>query len=134
MTEVSDKELMDLLKEKFPKFVPYWEDFINYWKCYEDIISQMIPFVDYVAEVIKSMDALKLKEIFDYVEFLMCNGNEQVQIAITTGFLEGLLNKDPDEIQFINFHQYLGHKSIEYCRAYDRFTGAKTKGLHDDET
>ncbi len=146
MTEVSDKELINLIKEKFPKFIPYWEDYDNYWNCDEDtisdkdiisdedLISEMIPFVSYVVEVIKSNDTLEIKKIFDFVEFLMSNGNELVQTAIATGFLEYLLSKDPDEIQFIKFRQYLGHKTIEYCRAWDRFTGVYTKGLHDDET
>jgi len=59
----------------------------------------------------------------------MCNGNEYVKTVIATEFLEALLNKDPDEIQFINFSQYLGKETIGYLRAWNEFNGTETEGL-----
>ena len=134
MNEITEHNLIFLLKEKFPKCVPFWEVYAGYFESDKDIIiSQMMPFIDYVAGVIKSQDEKEIKRIFEYVEFLMLNGNDYVQAAIATGFLEGLLNYDPHEIQFIKFRQYLGKETIDYCRAWDKFTGVMTKGLHDDE-
>jgi hypothetical protein len=132
MEEISDETLINLIKEKFPKFTPYWESYIQDWGLDEGVIMKMLPFNEYVVDVIQSQDEKEIKRIFDFVEFLMCNGNDLVQAAIATGFLEGLLNKDPNEIQFIKFRQYLGKETISHCRAWDIFTGVMTKGLHDD--
>ncbi len=121
-----------LLKEKFPKFIPYWETFTNYWEIYEGITALMTPFSQYAVEVIKANDTNEIKKIFDFIEFLLSNGDDSVRNAVTTIFLENLMNKDPDEIQFTTFAKYLGENSIGYCRAWDKFCGVKTKGLYDD--
>jgi len=31
MKEISGKDLINLIKEKFPKFIPYWETYISHW-------------------------------------------------------------------------------------------------------
>lgn len=134
MEKITEYNLISLIKEKFPKFIPYWELYVSDWGSDEGIIMKMLPFNEYVVDVIKSEDWNEIKRIFDFVEHLMSNGNESVQNAIATGFLEGLLNKDPKEIQFIKFRKFLGKETISYCRAWDKFTGVMTKGLHDDET
>ena len=133
MTKVSEKELINLIMLKLPKFIPYWETYINYWGTDEGIIMQMLPFGKYAVDLLKSKHEKDINLFFDFIEYLMCNGDKLVQAAITTGLLEHLLNNDPDEIQFITFRQYLGYNTLEYCRAWDRFTGVFTKGLHDDE-
>jgi hypothetical protein len=133
MGEITEDNLINLIKEKFPRFNGYWDSYISDCGSGDGIIMQMLPFIEYVVEIIKSGDENEIKRIFDLVEFLMCNGNVLVQTAIATGFLEGLLNKDPEEIQFIKFRKYLGKETIGYCRAWDIFTGVMTKGLHDDE-
>ena len=129
MEEVSDKELIDLIKEKFPKFIPYWEIYVSQRGDDEDIIMQMMPLTDFVVDVIKSRDEKEIERVFIFIEFLMCKGNDYVQTAIATGFLEDLINYDPDEIQFINFSQYLGKKTISHLRAWNAFHGAKTEGI-----
>jgi len=89
----------------------------------------MIPLTDYVVDIIKSKDENEIKRIFVFIEFLMCSGDEDVQTAIATGFLKDLINYDPDEIQFINFSQYLGKKTIDHLRGWNEFNGAETKGI-----
>ncbi|NGX46998.1 MAG: hypothetical protein K1000chlam3_00367 [Chlamydiae bacterium] len=132
MEKITSENCLILLKEKFPQFLPYCESYVNYWGIDQGITTQMMPFAEYVIDIIQSKDEAKIKEIFDYVEFLICDGNDSVQNAITTSFLELLLSKDPDEIQFTTFAKYLGKNSIEYCKAWDEFTGIKTKGLWED--
>ncbi len=93
----------------------------------------MMPFEEYAIDTIKSDDEVEIKKIFDFVEFLLCNGNESVQNAIATSFLEYLMSKDPDELNFSKFAKYLGENAIGYCRAWDKFTGIRTEGLWEEE-
>jgi len=130
--QITEDNLIHLIKEKFPAFIPHWRAYLRRFGLDQGIMIQMSPLIDYVVEVVKQQDENEIKSIFDYIEFLMCDGDEYVQTAIATGFLEGLLNKDPDEIQFIKFRQYLGKETLAHCRAWDIFTGVMTKGLHDD--
>src|SRR5690348_1412938 len=131
MEKITEEKCINLLKEKFPKFIPYWEAEIALWGD-RGMMAQMLPFSKYAIDVIKSNNTIEIKNIFDLVEFLLCNANQSVQNGVATVFLEYLLAKDPDEIKFRNFHQYLGIKSIDYCRVWDKFTGVKTDGLWDD--
>lgn len=132
MEEISEKRCIELMKETFPKFLPYWESYIKKNGSDDGITIQMLPFGKYTIEVIKSNNEIEIKKIFGFVEFLLCNGNDFVQTAITTSYLEYLMSHDPDEIQFASFVKYLGENSKEYCRAWDKFTGVKTKGLWED--
>ncbi len=91
-----------------------------------------MPFSDYVIDVIKANKLSELKEIFDFVEFLLRNGDDTVQAAITTGFLEDLIDKDPKEIQFKYFCHLLGKNTLNYCRAWNEFNNFKTEGLWED--
>jgi hypothetical protein len=129
MEKILAERCIELIKESFPKFPPYWESFIRDFGSDPGLIFQMLPFEEYTIDAIKANDEVEIKKIFDFIEFLLCNGDDYVQTAITTGFLEYLMNKDPDEIKFSKFVQYLGKNSIEYCRAWDKFTGLKTEGL-----
>ena len=131
MEGITKNNFADLIKEKFPRFIPYWEDNVNYWGL-ELASNDVMPFAYNAVDEIKSENEKEIENIFILVEFLMCAGDEYVQTVIATYFLEYLLSKDPDEIQFIKFRQYLGKETIAYCRAWDKFTGVMTKGLHDD--
>jgi hypothetical protein len=130
MEMISDENCIELLKEKFPKFVPYWESYKDFaWDL--GLTIRLIPFGDYVIDVIKSDNQEEIKRIFDFVEFLLINGDESVQTCITTGFLEHLLSEDPEQIQFKTFAKFLGPNSISYCKAWDEFCGMRTEGLWD---
>lgn len=129
MKKITDDDCISLIKEKFPEFLSYWQSYINYWGSDLGLTIQMLPFSEYTLEVIKSNNQNEIRKIFDFVEFLICNGDESVQNAITTSFLESLLNKDPGEIKFSHFSNFLGENTINYCIAWDKFTGVKTEGL-----
>ncbi len=133
MKKITGKNCIKLIKDNFPNFISYWNIYINDFGSDNGLTVQMIPFCDYTIDIIKSKNEKEIKKIFEFVEFLLCNGNESVQSAITTSFLEYLMSKDPDEIQFASFAKYLGKNSIRYCRAWDEFTGVKTKGIWEDQ-
>ena len=133
MENITDENLISLLKEKFPDFIPYWKPYVEYWGMDQGLTIQITPFSEYVLDVIKSKKESELEDIFDFVEFLICNGNDSVQTTMTTSFLEDLLSRAPTEINFSTFAKYLGKESKEYCKAWDRFCGMRTEGLWDDE-
>lgn len=132
MKTITLEECKKLLKEKFPNFIPYWEDEISLWGD-EGILALFAPFARYTIEVIETNNHTQLKNIFDCIEFLLCEGDESVKNGVATVFLEDLMNQDPNEINFSSICPYLGKDSLEYCRAWDKFCGVKTKGLWDDE-
>lgn len=132
MEPITEKRCIELMKEKFPKFHSYWETYIRDHGSDLGITIQMLPFCKYTVDAIKSNNEAEIEKIFNFVEFLLCNGDDDVQTAITTSYLEYLMSKDPDEIQFASVVKYLGENSKEYCRAWDKFTGVKTKGLWED--
>jgi hypothetical protein len=129
MEKISGEKCIELMKENFPKFPAYWEAYIRDFGSDLGLTIQMLPFCEYTIDVIKSNDEAEIKKNFDFVEFLLCNGHELVQNAIATSFLEYLMSKDPDEIKFSKFVKFLGKNAIDYCRAWDKFTGVKTEGL-----
>jgi len=104
MEEITEKNLINLINKKFPKFIPNWESYLNYCGEGLGLTVQMMPLTDFVMDVVKSRDESEIERLFDFIEFLMCNGNDYVQTAIATEFLEGLINRDPDEIQFLSFN------------------------------
>lgn len=133
MENITDENLISLLKEKFPDFIPYWESYVEYWGINQGLTIQITPFSDYVVDVIKSKNEDEIKHVFDFIEFSICNGDESVQTTMTTSFLEDLLSRAPTEINFSTFAKYLGEESKEYCKAWDKFCGMRTEGLWDDE-
>jgi hypothetical protein len=76
----------------------------------------------------KSQDQNELKEIFNYIEYLLQFGDDEVKNAAATCFLETISNQVPD-IKPSNFVPLLGKESKEYLKAWDEFTGVKTEGL-----
>jgi hypothetical protein len=133
MEKISGEKCIALMKENFQKFPVYWDDYIRVFGSDEGLTMQTLPFCEYVIDMIKANEEREIKKIFDFVEYLLLEGDDDVQTAMTTAFLEYLVSKDPDEIQFSKFAKYLGENSIGYCRAWDKFTGVKTKGLWEHE-
>ncbi len=132
MKKITAKNCIELIKQTFPKFLPYWESYIRDFGPDLGLTIQMIPFEEYALSVVKINNVIEIKKIFDFVELLFCNGDESVKDAIATSFLEYLLSKDPDEIKFKKFVKYMGENAIGYCRAWDKFTGTRTEGLWED--
>lgn len=74
----------------------------------------------------------KFKDIFNVVEHLLvASESKEIKDAVTTCFLESLLNAPPENIS-CNWTQYLGDKSRDFCRAMDDFHGVRTVGLYED--
>lgn len=111
---------MHLISMKFPDFHGD-----------SSLFRGMNEFSDYAIEqlVQRPSNPANIEEIFQYIEFLMVNGDEDTQTAVATCFLENILNVTPSQIDPKCFLLYLGPQSKEYCRAWDSFTGVQTEGL-----
>ena len=133
MTEISYAKCVILLKEKYSKFITYWNKYLEEGGPAEGPFPEMIPFCDYVLDVIKNEDFAQAENILNTAEYLLCHGDESVKNAIATMFLEDLMHAHPDQINFETIAKYLGKESKGYCRAWDKFTGCRTPGLWDEE-
>lgn len=84
-----------------------------------------------IATHAKEMSSSELEAIFREVERQLIEGSESIRSAVATGLLEALLHVESDkQFDFKVVVSYLGPRSVEYCREWDRFTGIKTEGLH----
>lgn len=62
--------------------------------------------------------------VFSYIEEFLNDDSNLLQEIICTGFLERLMNDaSAERIDFYLLAEYLGDKSLAYCRAYNEFTG-----------
>ncbi len=77
-----------------------------------------------------SMDRSELANVLSTIEELLVHGTQSVKEAVATGALECILHTaDTDAFDIAILLPFLGRESKEYCRAWDEFTGVKTKGL-----
>ena len=73
--------------------------------------------------------------ILQLIEDLMQNGTEDVKNAVATGFWEAILAEaSAGRFDFRSIIRQAGSASLDYCRAWDGFTGVRTPGLHDPAT
>jgi len=64
------------------------------------------------------------------VEKLLTSGSSEVRDSIATGLLEAILaESSAGKLDFQKIVCFMGNKSKDYCRAWDKFTGIKTPGL-----
>lgn len=141
---ISKTNCMDLISEKFPDFAPIWYSYNLEYQILNEEIFGITPFwgdtsfaggiskfSDYVIDLLihKKQNLSLIEEIFNYIEFLLVNGDEDVQNTVATCFLENILNITPEQIDPKLFVGYLGFKSRKYCQAWDEFKGVKTEGL-----
>lgn len=132
---VSKEHSIKLILKEFPDFNKQWDEYLSYWDGVSPNYSlEMSEFSRYVIELLKKQrtDIEYVKKIFNFIEMLIIEGNEEVRTAVTTCLLENLLNSVSwERILSETFVPYLGIKSKEYCKSWDKFTGVKTPGLWD---
>ncbi len=128
---ISKQNCITLILEKFPEFLIYWEQYKKLWGNEESgFYNDMSEFSHYIIDALvrKQADTAQIREIFNFVEYLLVNGDDDVKNALSTCVLENILNQT-DQIDPADFVPFLGNESREYCKAWDQFTGLKTEGL-----
>ena len=128
--------------DKFPDLQKseHWEYYLD--ADYDDkhhnlrccrLMSVLTSYVADILNVCLSIEKKKeIKDIFALIEIFMNKGNQDVQDAAATCFLENLINyTSAGRLKPESFLCYLGPESKKYCKAWDEFTGVKTEGLWD---
>lgn len=129
---ISKENCMSIILEKFPGFQARWSAYKSDWEGEETTIyGEMCTFSSYAKRLLAhgKTDPSFIKEMFSFMEYILENGDEDVQNAVCTCFLENILNVTPSDIDPKRFVEYLGPQSREYCIAWDEFTGVQTEGL-----
>lgn len=129
MNQIKENDLINLIKERFPKFLPFWDSYTNKVGTNRVIGDDITPFLDYAIDEIKSENFNEIEKIFKFIDFLMCEGDEVVKTVIEACFLQSLYYKNPRVIQFSNFSKYLEKESIAYLRKVDMSNGTRIEGL-----
>jgi len=129
---ITSENCIELFLNKVPEFESSWKAHIDYWDGDSAGLSNDITeFSFFFIEHIDSFKSDKLESIFALVEGCLNYGTEPVKDAISTCFLENLVNFSSEAgLQAHLFEKFLGKKSREYCKAWDEFTGIKTKGIN----
>jgi hypothetical protein len=127
---IAVEHCMELILLEFPGFRQSWEEYVADWHGDNRglICNDMSAFSHYAIDLIEAGDTKELPRIFAYVERLMIEGDDNVQTAAATCFLENIVNRDIPASAYAHF---LGSESLDYCRGWDEFMGGKTAGLHD---
>ena len=128
--------------DKFPNLQKsiYWEEyylFVDYngkedLECCGVMTTLSMYVRDILSKTLSDEKEQEIKEIFSLIEFFIDEGNQSVQDAASTCFLENLINSTSwGKLKSETFLCYLGPESKAYCKAWDEFTGVKTEGLWD---
>ena len=134
---INNKDVIDFLIKKFPRLKSYW---LHYKEKSRNMYAEeeweevgatikITPFSEYTVDVIKKGNDEEIKNIFEIIEYLIIEGDINVQASMTTMVLEDLLELDPKEIQFKKFTHHMGKESIEYCKYWNEFCGRRTQGI-----
>lgn len=120
--------------ETAPGFHPFWQAYLEEWENVNEQLSacmDLSTLSDYVHQSILENNPIPLPEIFQLIERLMQEGDEEVKTAAATCFLENLQNMETPSASWVPL---LGAASREYCQAWDEFTGVATPGLWPEGT
>lgn len=143
---INTEDALKMLLERVPEFSPRWEKYLQEIQAEQakeeeeeravrqdyaiTACTYMVEFTRHVGELIKADNFESFPRIFDFVEYLMVHGNQDVQDGVATCFLENLINTaSHGKFAATSFIKFLGPESRDYCKAWDEFCGAKTEGL-----
>lgn len=132
---VSETEALKSILTKFPDFESYWKkESQDLWgEDNQNITSAISSFSHYIRDMLIQNDEANeylIARSFQMAEWLMNEGTKEVKDAVATCFLENLINAVGwGKFPASRFVHLLGKESKKYCRAWDEFTGVKTKGL-----
>ncbi|MBD3388146.1 MAG: hypothetical protein GF414_04315 [Candidatus Altiarchaeales archaeon] len=122
------EEVMDRVLKLTPAFKESWEAHLRYWSDEEPgLCNDMAALSRYIAARIANEHFDDLGGVFDLIELLLREGDQEVKDATATCFLENLANaSSAKKIDANKFIHLLGPKSRAHWRAWDRFTGVCT--------
>lgn len=125
MNEVN--EYVSKLSAFIPEFKELWESDVCGDNFGNDSTVHRVfsAFSDVVGDRLMDEKLHNTEQIFNFVESVVVDGGNPSNAACTC-FLENLINRGVNPDFFVSF---MGPESTKYCKAWDEFTGVKTRGL-----
>ena len=114
-----------------PDFATWDDEEWRLWTNHDgtfNVHQVFIVFSGYVSDKLKARETSGMDGVFQYIETKL-RGDEEIDNAATTCFLENIMNRVPISIDPITFVALLGPKSREFCKSLDEWCGTKTEGL-----
>ncbi len=128
-----------MIFSEFPDFEKSdrWKSHLEFWgEEKPGLCAVFSTFSDYIADNLKENNVrIDFVKVFDFVEMLLKEGDQETQDSAATCFLENLINFTSsldDTLPPKTFVHLLGPESRAYCKAWDEFTGVKTEGLWNE--
>lgn len=124
---ITHEQSIGLILERVPSFRQDWDKHLAYWDDEKPgACIDMSAFSDYIEKVIISKQIDQLTIIFDLIEYLMRNGDDEVRTAVTTCCIENLINvSDTGKFAMKDFAPFLGPESRAYFDTWNEFTGVR---------
>lgn len=101
----------------------WWKELAEDWSPdLPPIVVAFSFFGQQVAMHFSSFSKDEVREVFSFVEDLLLNGDEETGAAISTGFIEALVNEvDSGVLSKEEVFEVLGDESKKYWEDWDRF-------------
>jgi hypothetical protein len=108
-----------------------WEAHLSRWRNAErNLCHDLEEVAEHAIDELVRCKGGEIQRLLGAVEELMVDGTDEVREAVATCFLENLQNAaSAGRFPARRFVEFLGPRSAEHCRAWDRFTGVRTEGL-----
>lgn len=128
---ITKLECMDYILDHVPEFEGHWTSHLkSYDSANVGLCLDVASFATFVILLLESHKEELNEKIFLTVENLMTTGDREVVAAVSTCFLENLLNRaSTGSIDYSSFVGFLGQRSREFCKEWDQFTGVFSDGL-----
>jgi len=130
---IQPTDVARLITESYPAFSERWNEQSYHWPDKGESPSAcavLCEFSHLISEKLGAEDFESIPAVFSLIERMLGEGTQDVMDAAATCFLENIHNRVPTTIAPGSFVPFLGPLSRDYCRAWDKFCGVETKGLH----
>lgn len=124
---ITHEQSIGLILKRVPSFQRDWDEHLVYWDDEEPgACNNMTAFSRYIGKVIVSKQSDLLTTIFDLIEYLLRNGDDEVKTVVTTCCIENLINvSDTGKFAMKDFAPFLGSESRAYFDTWNEFTGVR---------
>lgn len=119
--EKNDKSLGESLVKRFPEFESAWLEHLADWEGEERSIGiDVQAFSIFISGMLEKGEKYRYDEVFIYIEELVTSGNESLETAVVTMFIEGLFNRcSSGSFRKEDFIGYLQPESLRYFTLWE---------------
>lgn len=127
---------IEKILQDFPDFEPLWIKHLEYWDGDDSrtLGIDIAEFQCFISNKLKSKEKYNFQKVFDLVELLLIDGDDDVEYAIQFNFLENLLNRSSSgHFPIDSFFKYLGEESKAFCKANEEFWCIENSKFYEDK-